>query len=70
MAFADNNGVRIHFETEGQGPALVLYHGAGATLDIWRELGYVEALGLPALAARLRKRGGERYAGLRILARD
>ena len=33
-------------------------------------LGYVEALAIPALAARLRRRGGERYAGLRILARD
>lgn len=33
-------------------------------------LGYVEAVAVPALAARLRKRGGERYAGLRILARD
>jgi|SRR5579862_2711120 len=33
-------------------------------------LGYVEALALPALAARLRRRGPERYAGLRTLARD
>jgi hypothetical protein len=33
-------------------------------------VGYVEALAVPALAARLRRRGGERYAGLRILARD
>jgi hypothetical protein len=33
-------------------------------------LGYLEALALPALAARLRKRAPERYAGLRTLARD
>ncbi len=33
-------------------------------------VGYVEALALPALAARLRKRAPERYAGLRTLARD
>jgi hypothetical protein len=33
-------------------------------------LGYVEAVILPALAARVRSREGERYAGLRILARD
>ena len=33
-------------------------------------LGYLEALALPALAARLRKRSPERYAGLRTLARD
>lgn len=33
-------------------------------------VGYLEALALPALAARLRARAGGRYAGLRILARD
>jgi hypothetical protein len=43
---------------------------AVAALAFVPVLGYVEALGLPALAARLRQRGGERYAGLRILARD
>jgi len=33
-------------------------------------LGYVEAVAVPALGVRLRKRAGERYAGLRTLARD
>jgi hypothetical protein len=33
-------------------------------------VGYLEALGLPALAARARRREPERYAGLRTLARD
>lgn len=33
-------------------------------------VGYVEAAVVPALAARLRRRGGRTYAGLRILARD
>ena len=33
-------------------------------------VGYVEAVVLPALGARLRRRGGKRYAGLRSLARD
>ena len=33
-------------------------------------LGYLEALALPLLAARLRARGGGRYEGLRILAKD
>jgi len=33
-------------------------------------LGYLEALVVPALALRMRRRGGDRYAGLRILARD
>lgn len=33
-------------------------------------VGFLEALGVPALAARLRRRGAETYAGLRTLARD
>jgi hypothetical protein len=33
-------------------------------------LGYLEALALPMLAARLHRRAPERYAGLRTLARD
>lgn len=32
-------------------------------------LGYLEALALPALAVRLRRRAGDRYAGLRTLAK-
>jgi hypothetical protein len=32
--------------------------------------GYVEAVVLPALGLRVRRREGDRYAGLRILARD
>jgi hypothetical protein len=33
-------------------------------------VGYLEALALPAFAARLRRRAPERYAGLRTLAKD
>jgi hypothetical protein len=33
-------------------------------------VGYLEAVVLPGLAARLRRAGSRRYAGLRILARD
>jgi hypothetical protein len=47
------------------GAALVL--AAAAWIPV---VGYVEALALPALAARLRRAGPERYAGLRTLARD
>jgi hypothetical protein len=48
---------------------------AGAALAVagiaWIPVaGYVEALALPVLAARIRRRGPERYAGLRTLARD
>jgi len=41
-----------------------------AALGLVPALGYLEALALPALAARLRRRRPERYAGLRTLARD
>jgi hypothetical protein len=33
-------------------------------------VGYLEAVALPLLGFRLRRRSGARYAGLRILARD
>ncbi|HZO61408.1 MAG TPA: hypothetical protein VFB35_00345 [Gaiellaceae bacterium] len=33
-------------------------------------LGYPEAVAVPLLAVRARRRGGGRYAGLRILAKD
>jgi hypothetical protein len=33
-------------------------------------VGYLEAVALPALGLRARRRAGDRYAGLRVLARD
>jgi hypothetical protein len=47
------------------GAALVV-----AALALVPALGYLEALALPVLAARLRRRSPERYAGLRTLAKD
>src|SRR3954451_16637232 len=47
------------------GAALVL-----AGLAFVPVLGYVEALAAPVLALLMRRGGGGRYAGLRILARD
>jgi hypothetical protein len=41
-----------------------------AALGFVPALGYLEAALLPILGIRLRRRAGERYAGLRILARD
>jgi hypothetical protein len=43
---------------------------AVAALGFAPALGYVEAGLLPFLGLRLRRRAGERHAGLRILARD
>jgi pimeloyl-ACP methyl ester carboxylesterase len=46
MPYAENQGVRIYYEVEGQGPPLVLAHGMGfgASLEMWRVLGYSDAL--------------------------
>ena len=41
-----------------------------AALALVPALGYLEAVALPALAIRLRRRAPTRYAGLRTLARD
>jgi pimeloyl-ACP methyl ester carboxylesterase len=44
MPYVNNDGIRIHYEIEGDGPALLLH--AGFTLDMtaWYEWGYVDAL--------------------------
>ncbi len=44
MAVVDNNGVRIHYEVEGDGPPLTLMHGMGGSIDNWRRAGYIDAL--------------------------
>ena len=44
MPIVDNAGVPIHYEIEGNGPALVLQHGATDSLETWYERGYVDAL--------------------------
>jgi pimeloyl-ACP methyl ester carboxylesterase len=38
------DGVRIHYEIEGDGPPLVLQHGFTDSLMVWYERGYVDAL--------------------------
>ena len=44
MPFADNDGIRIHYEVEGEGPPLVLCHGYMFSSESWRNTGYVDAL--------------------------
>jgi pimeloyl-ACP methyl ester carboxylesterase len=44
MAYADNDGGRIHYQVEGDGPPLVLQHGYSDSLESWYEFGYVEPL--------------------------
>ena len=42
MAELNRNGVRIHYEVHGEGPAVLLSHGYSATSQMWR--GQIEAL--------------------------
>ena len=44
MRYADNGSVQIHYQVEGEGPALVLQHGFTESVVDWYETGYVEAL--------------------------
>ena len=44
MPYANNQGTRIHFEVDGQGPPLLLQHGFSSTLERWYEHGYVAEL--------------------------
>ncbi len=57
--------------TTGGTGILVGLAGLGvAALALIPVVGYLEALALPALGTRVRRRAPERYAGLRSLARD
>ena len=42
MARLDRDGVAIHYEVHGQGPAILLSHGYSATCRMWD--GQIEAL--------------------------
>lgn len=44
MPFANNNGIKIHYKVEGQGPALVLQHGFGGSLENWHDNGFAREL--------------------------
>ena len=46
MPYADNQGVRIHYKVEGEGPPLVLQHGSTSSIQAWYQNGYVEPLKL------------------------
>ncbi len=42
--FVTSGGVRIHYESEGTGPAIIMHTGAGGDLRMWRDAGYVAGL--------------------------
>ena len=39
MPYAENDGEKIHYEVEGEGPPLVLHHGFSGFLEQWKDLG-------------------------------
>jgi pimeloyl-ACP methyl ester carboxylesterase len=44
MPFVNNQGIRIHYEVEGDGPPLLLQYGQYFPLEIWYELNYVRVM--------------------------
>jgi pimeloyl-ACP methyl ester carboxylesterase len=44
MPYANNNGVKIYYEVEGEEPPLVLAHPLIEDMNIWRRRGYVDVL--------------------------
>ncbi len=44
MPYATNQGVRIHYQIEGDGPPLVLQHGFFWSVEGWYRVGYVDTL--------------------------
>ncbi len=57
MPYVSNNGVRIHYQVEGQGAPLMLVHGMGGSMDSWRSPGYVEELSKNHLLILIDMRG-------------
>lgn len=43
MPYVRSQGLRIHYQVEGDDPPLVCQHGFGDSLESWYELGYVDA---------------------------
>jgi pimeloyl-ACP methyl ester carboxylesterase len=57
MPYADNQGLRIHYKVEGEGPPLVLQHGYTMNLERWYQRGYVDALKAPYRLVLIDARG-------------
>lgn len=44
MPYVTNQGIKIYYEVEGTGPALILLHGGMQDLHHWREFGWADQL--------------------------
>jgi pimeloyl-ACP methyl ester carboxylesterase len=56
--FAEANGVRLHYLTAGQGPAVILLHGFGETSHMWLPLMERLSVNHTVIAPDLRGAGG------------
>jgi pimeloyl-ACP methyl ester carboxylesterase len=45
MPYATHDGTRIHYQVEGGGEPLLLYHGLTGSAARWRDTGYTAGLG-------------------------
>jgi|TARA_B100000809_G_scaffold249941_1_gene281821 pimeloyl-ACP methyl ester carboxylesterase len=57
MPFTDNNGIKIHYHTKGQGPHIVLMHGFMGDIGSWDKLGYPDTLALNNTVVTIDGRG-------------
>ena len=44
MPYVDNDGVKIHYHVEGNGPDIVMQHGLTNSMQNWYAYGFVEEL--------------------------
>ncbi|MEM7034984.1 MAG: alpha/beta hydrolase [Chloroflexota bacterium] len=38
MPFINNQGINLHYKTEGHGPAILCHHGVGTSMESWSKL--------------------------------
>jgi pimeloyl-ACP methyl ester carboxylesterase len=57
MPYVTSEGIRIHYEMDGNGPPLVLQHGFTQKVKSWELAGYVDALKLRYRLIRVDARG-------------
>ena len=67
MPFVTNRDVRIHYETIGNGPALVMHHGTFGSGADFIDLGYVDALKADHQVILLDSRGMAKVTSRTIL---
>ena len=61
MATVTSDGVKIHYEVRGNGPAILFHTGAGGDSRIWEYAGYVD--GLPGFTKILMDQRGRGRSG-------